>query len=168
MSDLFVVAFDDEFQAEEVRLSLRGLKRAHLVDLEEAVVVVRAASGQVVMHHSTHFTFPVAIGGGFVGTLVGLMLFNPLLALIGGIAGTALGAVTGALKEVGIEEPFMRELASHLKPGSSALFVLAREGRAGLIRAEVEKFGATILQVRLEHEDHDRIQAAVNSVTTER
>lgn len=168
MSDLFVVAFNDELQAEAVRLDLRGLKRDHLMDLEEAVVVVRTSSGKVVMHHSTHFTLPVAIGGGVVGTLVGLMLLNPLLALIGGIAGTALGAVTGALKEVGIEEPFMRELASHLKPGSSALFVLAREGRAGLIREEVEKFGGTILQVRLEHEDHDRLQAVVNSVRAER
>lgn len=168
MTDLFVVAFDGELKAEEVRLDLRGLNRANLVDLEEAVVVVRTHSGKVVMQHSTHFTLPVAIGGGFIGTLVGLMLFNPLLALIGGIAGTALGAVTGALKEVGIEEPFMKKLASHLKPGSSALFVLAREGRARLIREEFEKFGGTILQVRLEHEDHERIQAAMNSVTTDK
>lgn len=164
MSDLFAVAFEGELKAEEVRLDLRRLKRAHLVDLEEAAVVVRTRAGKVVLHHSAHFTAPAALGGGFIGTLAGLMLLNPLLALIGGFAGTALGAVTGALKEVGIEEPFMRELAMRLKPGSSALFILAKEGRAGLIHEEIRKFGGTILTAQLEHEDPERLKAALSEV----
>jgi uncharacterized membrane protein len=107
MSDLFVVAFDDELKAEQVRLDLLSLKRSHLVDVEEAVVVIRTASGKVRMHHSTHFTAPGALGGGFLGMMAGLMLLSPVLAVIGGITGTALGAVTGALKELGIDEAFM-------------------------------------------------------------
>lgn len=164
MSDLFVVAFNDELQAEKVRLDLRSLKRAHLVDVEEAVVVVRTASGKVRLHHSTHFTVPLALSGGFLGILAGLMLFNPVLALVGGVTGTALGAVTGALKELGIDEAFMKELASHLRPGSSALFILAKEAEPDKIYEEVRKFGGKILQTKLAHQDQAKLQAALDAV----
>lgn len=161
MSDLFVAAFEDELKAEQVRLDLLSLKRRHLVDVEEAVVVIRTASGKVRMHHSTHFTTPGALGGGFLGMMAGLMLLNPVLAVIGGVTGTALGAVTGALKELGIEDAFMKELASHLKPGSSALFILVKEGQPKQVYAEVEKFRGKILQTRLAHQDETKLRAAL-------
>jgi|AP12_2_1047962.scaffolds.fasta_scaffold197668_1 uncharacterized membrane protein len=164
MSDLFVVAFEGELKAEQVRLDLLSLKHRHLVDLEEAVVVVRTASGKVRMHHSTHFTVPAAVGGGFLGMMVGLMLLNPILAVIGGISGTALGGVVGALKELGIDEAFMKELASHLKLESSALFILVKEGQPEKIYAEVKKFGGKILQTKLAHQDEAKLAAALNTV----
>jgi HEAT repeat protein len=40
LRNLFVVAFDDELKAEKVCLDLLSLKRGHLVDVEEAVVVI--------------------------------------------------------------------------------------------------------------------------------
>ena len=42
MSDLIVVGYNDEHQAEEVRLKLLKLQKEYLVDLEDAVVAVRA------------------------------------------------------------------------------------------------------------------------------
>jgi uncharacterized membrane protein len=164
MSDLIVVAFGDELKAEQVRLDLLSLRHDHLVDVEEAVVVIKTASDKVRMHHSTHFTVPGALGGGFVGMMAGLMLLNPVLAAIGGITGTALGAVTGALKELGIDEAFMKELASHLKPGSSALFILAKEAQPEKIYEEVKKFGGKILQTKLAHQDETKLEAALSSV----
>jgi uncharacterized membrane protein len=161
MSDLFVAAFDDELRAEQVRLDLLSLKHGHLVDVEEAVVVIRTASGKVRLHHSTHFTTPGALGGGFVGMMAGLMLLNPVLAVIGGITGTALGAVTGALKELGIDEAFMKELASRLKPGSSALFIVVKEGEPKQVYAEVEKFKGKILQTKLAHQDEAKLKSAL-------
>ena len=164
MSDLFVVAFGDELKAERVRLDLLSSKRDHLLDVEEAVVVIRSESGKVRMHHSTHFTAPGALGGGFLGIMAGLMLLNPILAVIGGIAGTALGAVTGALKELGIDEDFMKELANNLKPGSSALFILAKQAKPEKIYEEVKQFGGKILQTKLEHQDPTKLQAALDAV----
>jgi uncharacterized membrane protein len=163
MSELFVVAFDDELKAEQVRLDLLSLKHGHLVDVEEAVVVIRTVSGKVRMHHATHFTAPGALGGGFLGMMAGLMLLNPVLAVIGGLTGSALGAVAGALKELGIDEPFMKELASPLKPGSSALFILVKEGQPEQVCAEVETFGGKIIQTRLAHQDEAKLGAALDA-----
>ena len=51
MSDLLVVVFDDEFKAEQVRLDLMKMRHKHLIDLEEAAVVVRNSEGHVRLHH---------------------------------------------------------------------------------------------------------------------
>lgn len=43
MSDLVVISFDDEYKADEVLLTLGRLQADHLIDLEDAAVVVSGA-----------------------------------------------------------------------------------------------------------------------------
>jgi len=164
MSDLIAVAFDDEFKAERVRLDLLEMQHEHLVDLEEAAVVIHKKEGKVKLHHVTHFTVPLALGGGFVGTLAGLIVINPALALFGLVAGTGLGAVIGSLKEIGIDEKFMKDLGAHLKPGTSALFIVAKKAKPEAILKELEKFRGKVLQTSLKHDDEARLRAALDAV----
>lgn len=164
MSDLITVSFDDLFSAEQLRLDLLKLRHEHLVDLEEAVVVVRNPEGKVKLHHAAHMTFPSAVGGGLVGTLGGFILFNPVLAVIGLVVGTALGAITGVVLDVGIDESFIKDLASHLKPGSSALFILVKKGVSETILKELEKFHGKILQTSLSPEDEKKLNESIDAI----
>jgi uncharacterized membrane protein len=166
MGDLLVVAFNDEFKAERVRLDLLQMQHEHLVDLEEAAVLVHKKDGKVKLHHVTHFTVPVALGGGFVGSLIGLMVLNPAVALVGMVTGAGLGAAIGSLKEVGIEEKFMEELGSHLKPGTSALFIVAKKAKPEVILKELKRFGGKVLQTSLKHDDEDKLRAALDAANS--
>ena len=166
MGDLLVVAFNDEFKAERVRLDLLQMQHEHLVDLEEAAVLVHKKDGKVKLHHVTHFTVPVALGGGFVGSLIGLMVLNPAVALVGMVTGAGLGAAIGSLKEVGIEEKFMEELGSHLKPGTSALFIVAKKAKPEVILKELKRFGGKVLQTSLKHDDEDKLRAALDAASS--
>ena len=49
MSKLVVIAYDDQFRAEEVRTKLRKLQQDHLVDLAEALVAVKDDQGEVTL-----------------------------------------------------------------------------------------------------------------------
>ena len=40
------IGYDDEFKAEEVRLTLRKLQKDYLVDMEDAVLAVKNAEGK--------------------------------------------------------------------------------------------------------------------------
>jgi uncharacterized membrane protein len=164
MSDLIVAAFDDEFKAERVRLDLLQMQHDHLVDLEEAAVVLHKKDGKVKLHHVTHFTAPLALGGGFVGTLAGLIMLNPAVALLGLVAGTGMGAVIGSLKEIGIDEKFMKDIGAHLKPGTSALFIVAQKAKPEAILKELKKFGGKVLQTSLKHDDEAKLRAALDAV----
>jgi uncharacterized membrane protein len=158
MTDLIVVAFEDEYKAEEVRLTLMRLQKDYLIDLEDAVVAVKKEDGKVKLNQIHHLAASGAVGGGFWGLLIGLLFLHPLLGLAVG-AGT--GAVAGALTDVGINDDFMKELASNLKPGSSALFVLVRKATPDKVMEELQGVGGRVLRTSLSREDEQKLQAAL-------
>ena len=47
-----VIEYDDQFKAEEVRLSLMKLQKEYLIDLEDAVVAVKDQKGKVRLHQA--------------------------------------------------------------------------------------------------------------------
>jgi uncharacterized membrane protein len=124
MSTLVVIGYDDPYKAEEVRLKLRKLQSEYLIDLEDAVVAVKDATGKVKLHQALNLTAAGAVSGGFWGSLIGLIFLNPLLGLA---VGATAGAASGALSDVGINDDFMKDLAATMTNGSSALFVLVRK-----------------------------------------
>jgi uncharacterized membrane protein len=161
MSTLVVIGYDNEFKAEEVRLALRKLQKEYLIDLEDAVVAVKDANGKVKLHQAVNLAAAGAIGGGFWGSLIGLIFLNPLL---GAAVGAAAGAASGALNDLGINDTFMKELASHLKSGSSALFVLVRKATPDKVLEELKGSGGKVLKTSLSHEDETKLQAALDAV----
>jgi uncharacterized membrane protein len=163
MSELVVAVFDNEFKAEEVRLELRKKEAAHLVDLEDSVVLVRNKEGKVKLHHMSHFGIGGALGGGVLGSLVGVLLMNPVFAVLGLAAGVVVGGVSGAMSHIGIDEDFMEDLAKHLKPGSSALCVLVRETLEKVLD-EVKPFGGKVFHTALLHTDEKKLHAALEEI----
>lgn len=163
MNELVVVAFNDQHRAEEVRIDLLKMDREYLVDLEDAVVLTRDKTGKVKLHHATHLTLGGAIGGGFLGMVFGVMFLNPVFAALGLAAGAAIGAASGSMEHLGISEDFMKELAGHLQPGTSALCVLVREHLEKVLE-ELQKFDGKVLRASLKHEDEERLKQALDEV----
>ena len=161
MADLVAIGYDDEFKAEDVRLTLMRLQQEYLIDLEDAVVAVKDAEGKVKLHQATNMTAAGAAGGGFWGTLVGLLFFGPFFG-IGTLAGAAAGAVSGALSDVGINDDFMKKLGEGFQPGTSALFILVRKATPDKVVEEIKTFGGTVLQTSLTHEQEEKLQAALD------
>lgn len=157
MSELVVAVFDDLIKAEEVRLELLKMESQHLADFEDAVVLVRKKGGQVKLLHSTHVTFPGAVVGGFLGSLFGIILLNPLFAIVGLAAGTAIGAVSGSMTHLGVDEDFMQELATHLRPDSSALCILVREHLDDVLK-KLDKFTCKVLRTTLTEENEEKVK----------
>jgi uncharacterized membrane protein len=160
MSTLVVIGYDDAYKAEEVRLKLRKLQRDYLLDLEDAVVAVKDADGKIKLHQAVNLTAAGAIGGGFWGTLIGLIFLNPLL---GFAVGAGAGAISGALTDLGINDQFMKDLAATLTPGSSALFVLVRKATPDKVLEELHGTGGKLLKTSLSHDDEAKLQAALGA-----
>lgn len=161
MADFVAIEYDDEFKAHEVRLTLLKLQKEYLVDLGDAVVAVKDAKGKVKLHQAVNMTAAGAARGGMWGTLLGLLFLGPFFG-VGTLAGAAGGAVSGALTDVGINNDFMKKLSEGFKPGSSALFVLVRSATPDKVVEEIKKYGGTILQTSLCHENEAKLQAALD------
>ncbi len=164
MSDLIVVGYDSVYTAQEVRLTLLKLQQEHLVDLEDAVVAEKMADGSIKLHQAISLPTAGALSGGLWGTLIGLLFLNPLL---GAVVGAASGAVGGALSDIGVDDDFMKNLASTLQPGTSALFILVRKVTPDKVLTEVSKFGGKVLKTSLSNEDEGKLRAALDAARSE-
>ena len=117
---LLVVVFSDPDRAEAYRLELKKTSERHGIDPGRIVTAVRASDGQAHLHYTHFLAKDGAFIGGTWGTLVGLLFLNPLLGIV---AGAGVGAAIGELGDFGIGKPFLQDLASHLQPNTSALFI---------------------------------------------
>jgi uncharacterized membrane protein len=136
------------------------MQQDYLVDLEDAVVAVKDAKGKVRLHQAVNLTTAGAVSGGFWGALIGLIFLNPLLGMA---VGAGMGAASGALSDLGINDQFMKDLAANMQPGSSILFVLVRKATPDKVLEELKGTGGTILKTSLSHEDEAKLQAALNA-----
>ena len=157
MSSLVVVGFPSTSEAEQVRRELVGLQREQLVAVEDAVVVERDAEGTVHLRQAVNLTAAGALGGGFWGSLVGMLFLNPLL---GAAVGAGIGAASGSLSDLGINDDFMRELGDTLPSGSAALCLLLRDATPDRVieRLRAHAPHARLLRTNLSHTDEARLR----------
>jgi len=160
MSHLIAIAYDDIFKAEEVRLTLAKLQREHLIELEDAAVVVKNAEGKVKLKQAINLTAAGATSGGFWGLLIGTLFLVPLF---GAAVGAAAGAIGGALSDIGVDDDFMRELGETLQPDTSALFILVKKVTPDKVLDEVSKYGGKILRTSLSKDDEEQLQEVLNN-----
>jgi uncharacterized membrane protein len=155
MSNLVVIAFDEEHRAFELRAELVKLQKEYLIKMEDAVVVTKNDQGKVRLHQAINLTAAGAVHGGFWGALIGMIILNPLL---GAAVGAGAGALSGKLADFGIDDKFMQELGETLQPNTSALFVLVKEVTADKVVDKLKGFGGKILQTSLSKADEERLQ----------
>jgi uncharacterized membrane protein len=67
----------------------------------------------------------------------------------------------GTLTGYGIDDGMMRSLSQQLQPGTSALFVSAREGNPGAASADLEPFKGTLRQTTLGSELEESLRRAL-------
>jgi uncharacterized membrane protein len=157
MGSLVVVGFPKAEEAEQVRRELVDIQREQLIALEDAVVVEHDSEGQVHLRQAINLTATGALGGGFWGTLVGLLFLNPLL---GAAVGAGVGAASGSLSDIGINDGFMRELGETPPRGSAALCLLVREATPDRVieRLRAHVHHAKLLRSNLSHTDEDQLR----------
>ncbi|CAD5917310.1 DUF1269 domain-containing protein [Planktothrix agardhii 1806] len=160
MSDLIAIAYDDEYKAEEVRMTLIKLQKEHLIELEDAAVIVKNAEGKIKLKQAVDLTTAGAVSGGFWGLLIGTLFLSPLL---GAAVGAAAGAASGALSDIGVDDKFMKSLGETLQPKTSALFVLVRKVTPDKVLEEIAPYGGTVLRTSLTKDEEAQLQEVLST-----
>lgn len=157
MTDLIVLAFDNEEGAGEMRDALIKLQKQQLVELEDAAVVVRKQDGKVKVKQVASLAGAGALGGAFWGMLIGLLFWAPWLGLA---IGAVTGAVAGGLSDIGVDDNFIKEVGNTIEPGHSALFILVRKVTVDKVVEQVKQYNPTVLQTSLSEEQETKLREA--------
>ena len=172
MSELVVVGFKDTEEADRVLLRLSKLKKEYLIDLEDAVVVVRDETGKVHLKQSIDLVATSAtsgfVSGSLLGTFAGLLFLNPLLGFVtGSVLGVGTGALVGSLTDYGINDDFIKSIAETIPNNSSALFILVCKAQPEKVLVELSGTQGKVLRTSLSPEQEKRLQEALSGSTAE-
>jgi uncharacterized membrane protein len=160
MADLVIIAYDSEEKAEAARQKLLELQKEYLIELGDAVVAVRRADGNVKLNQLINTTAAGAVSGAMWGALIGLMFLNPLVGAALGAGGGALG---GYLTDVGIDDKFLKDATTALKPGTAALCVLVRKSTPDKVLPAMAAFGGTVLRTNLSAQQEAKLRDALKA-----
>jgi uncharacterized membrane protein len=155
MSDLIVLAFDNEDGAIQLRDKLAALQKQQIIQLEDAAVVIRRQDGKVKVKQAVSLVGAGALGGAFWGMLIGLIFWMPWLGLAMGALGGALG---GKFTDIGVDDKFIKEVGNTIEPGHSALFLLVSKAVEDKLADELKGTQATVLQTSLSNEQEAKLR----------
>jgi uncharacterized membrane protein len=161
VSDLIAIAYADLNTARQVAANVGEAQKAHLISLEDLVVVERKGDGNIKLHQPS-MTGAGAAGGALWGGLIGLIFFVPLFGMA---IGAATGAIAGRMADPGVDDQFMKKLGESLQPGAAALILLVREANTEKLLSQVKIPGA-IIQTSLSSEAEEQLRAALEAAGT--
>ena len=155
MSQLVVIGFDDESTAFNMRAELIKMQNEYLLKMEDVVVVTKDEKDKVKLHQAVNLTATGAVRGTFWGALIGMLFLNPLL---GAAVGAGAGAISGRLRDIGINNDFMKELGETLTPGTSALFVLVHDATPDKVLDGLKGFKGKVIRTSLTKDKEEELQ----------
>jgi uncharacterized membrane protein len=156
VSDLVAIAYPDVATAREVVSNVGEAQKAHLIELDDLVIVERRDDGKVKLHQPS-LAGAGAAGGALWGGLIGLIFFMPLFGMA---IGAASGAAAGKLSDAGVNDQFMKDLGEKLQPGGAAVIALVRQANMEKILAEV-KIPGEVIQTSLSSEGEEALRDAL-------
>lgn len=159
MADLVFIAFPTEAKAEEVRKRILELQKEYLIELGDAVVVVKDPEGDIKLNQLMNTTAAGAASGALWGTLIGFIFLNPL---VGAAVGAASGALGGKLTDVGINDTFMKDAASALQPGTAGLFLLIKKVTGDKVLKDLQGVGGVVMKTSFDEAQEAKLRAALS------
>ena len=146
MATLTVWKFENADGAQRAESLLESLQKQELIQVYDAATVTwEEGKKKPKTRQLANMTGVGALGGAFWGMLFGLLFFIPLIGLA---VGAAMGAFAGSLRDVGIDDDFIRDVREKVTPGTSALFAMT----GGAVQDKVvEAFREAGLQPELIH-----------------
>ncbi len=162
MSNIIVITFDNAEEAGKVRESLKSLEKGGYLNLDDSVVVVRDEEGKFHVHNELDRGVKVgAVGGGFLGLLIGFM-FAPLGAII---LGAAAGGLIGSTFDLGISKKFIKDVEASMEPGSSAVFFVIKEGDPTMALASLKPYKGEVYHTSLDPDDEEHLRKILSKRT---
>jgi len=176
MEDLIVVAYKNEYSAQDTLNTLRDLNDDWVVDIHDAVAVVKDEDGKLNVQDSYQVTSKEGAGWGvLIGTMLGGLVLAPFTGgmsaavaagtvAAGAVGGAALGGVTGAAmasddkEDFGLSEDFVSDVSDTIEPSHSAIFALVESHDPEVVAEYFRGTGGKVIRTNLTPYQQERVQ----------
>jgi uncharacterized membrane protein len=159
---LIVAAFNSPDGAGQVMADLKQGKKAGLIGILDAAVVVKDANGKLKITDSRRHGRRGMITGGVIGGVLGLLAGPVGLLAVGG---TALGALAGRVAGSPMKAT-MQEIGEALTPGTSAIVATIEHTWVAQLEAALVAEGARVVRESIKADIAEQLSAGGNVLYT--
>ena len=159
MATVLAIGYLDEATAAHAAQEVRRLSDDLLIQPDAMATIACGVHGEYRVATSHH---PVADGaswGMFWPLLFGLLFFVPVF---GTAVGASLGGLFGKIEKCGINRAFQQQARDMVRPGTSALFLVAERVAPEEVLAALAKFGGTVVKSSLTQAQVEGLQQTLH------
>ena len=162
MATLVAIGYPDQGTADQAMQTVHELEQELIIQADQVAGISRDLEGRYHVHtaHGGASAGGGAVWGGFWGLLFGVLFFVPFAGLA---LGAGMGALMGHFGEKGIDKAFQEQVRDHVKPGTSALFMVVEQATPDKAVAALQQYGGTVIRTSLSDEDTKKLQDALQA-----
>jgi uncharacterized membrane protein len=157
MSEMMVLGFENEMEADRFGLKLAELQKDMIIQLSDAAEVVRDPDGKPHVKAGDHLVGAGAMGGAFWGMLFGLLFFAPFLGMA---IGAGMGALFGKAGKTGIKQQVLEQMGDAIPPGKAGWFLIITQMTEDKFLAAIEGTNARLVRSNLTAEQEEELKHA--------
>ncbi|HTX70641.1 MAG TPA: DUF1269 domain-containing protein [Thermoleophilia bacterium] len=157
MSEMIVLGFENEMEADQFGVTLAQLQKDMIVQLQDAAEVVRDPDGKPHVKHGHGLVGAGALGGAFWGMLFGLLFFVPFLGMA---IGAGMGALFGKMGKTGIDQQVLEQMGDAVPPGKAGWFLVIGQMTEDKFMAAVKGTQAKVVRTNLSAEQEAQLKEA--------
>lgn len=165
MTSLTAWVYDRIMGATDAEVWLQDLQERGALTVHDAITLTWfPGAEEPQIGHLRHRTAGAAAKGSLLGGLLGILVFNPVA---GAVVGAASAAAVQRLRQAGIGDELLTEVAGHLEPGKSALVVLSSDADPDAVTAAMKHGNPTLVYAELGDEVAEELKELLRAETTE-
>jgi uncharacterized membrane protein len=154
MSELIVIGYDDPTVAHNAYSAVQNLQNDYVVNLTGLAIVSVDEEGKTHVDTPSKIVGVSAASGALWGMVFGILFLVPGLGLL---MGAAMGGLLGKLGKSGIDDQFRGQVQALLKPGTTAVVIMATKITEDKFADAMQAYGGTLLKTSLSDEDEQEL-----------
>jgi len=163
--ELLAAVYTEEERARTICDMLEQMHRATTITLDDAAVVTKGADGKLQIHETREVTAGKGAKRGAIAAGLFGLVFPPSL-IVSAVAGGAVGALWGRLRDTGIKTQAIKQLGDKLEPGKAAVVALVDQGSVHDVEVALQGYDGELIRQSFSAAETEKVQAASDTGDT--
>ena len=163
--ELLAAVYADEERARTIADMLEQMHRATTITLEDAAIVTKDADGKLQIHETREVTTGKGAKRGAIAAGLFGLVFPPSL-IVSAVAGGAVGALWGKVRDTGIKTQSIKDLGDAVQPGKAAVVALVDEASVHDTEVALKGWDGELIRQSFTPAEAAEVQAAAAETPT--
>jgi uncharacterized membrane protein len=157
--ELLAAVYADMDRAQTICDMLEQMHKATTITLDDAVIVTKGSDGKLQIKETREVTTSKGAKRGAIAAGLFGLVFPPSL-IVSAVAGGAVGALWGKLRDTGLKTKSIKDLGESLEPGKAAVVALVDQASVQATERALQGYDGELIRQSFTAKETAEVEAA--------